>query len=81
MEPTEEGEQTISNIGVEVVATVVFEELGVEKIKEFDVAEEVEVESESRCAESISRISGANIWFSKAFDRPPRVSLNVGTYD
>ena len=43
------------------MATVVVEELGVEKFKERDVIEGDEVESESHCAESISRISVANI--------------------
>ena len=61
MEPIEEGEQTISIFGVEVLDTVVVEELGVEKFKERNVVEGAEVKGESCCAESISRILVADI--------------------
>ena len=47
MEPIEEGEQTISIFGVEVLDTVVVEELGVEKFKERNVVEGAEVKGES----------------------------------
>ena len=43
------------------MTTVVIEELGAEKIKERDVVDGTEVESESRCAESISHISAVDI--------------------
>ena len=57
------------------------EGLGEEKFKECNVVKGTEVENELRCAESISRISYSNIWFSRAFDRPLRVALNVGPDD
>ena len=52
-----------------------------EKFKVRDALEGAEMKRDSRCAESISRISVANICFSKASDRPLRDSLNVGTDD
>ena len=70
-----------TNFWVELVATVVVEEFGLKIFKLCDVVEGDEVESESRCAESISRISVANIWFSRASDKQLRVASNVGTDD
>ena len=43
------------------MATVVVEELGVKKFKERDIVEGADVKSESRCAESIYRISATDI--------------------
>ena len=57
------------------------EGLGEEKFKECNVVKGTEVENELRCAENIFRISYSNIWFSRVFDIPLRVALNVGPDD
>ena len=56
MEPIEEGERTISIFWIEVVATVVVEEFGVENLKGHDAVEESEVGRESRRVNIISPI-------------------------
>ena len=70
-----------TNFWVELVATVVVKEFGLKIFKLCDVVEGDEVESESRCAESISRISVDGIWYRKSSYRPLRIALNVGTDD
>jgi len=57
----------------------VVEELRVEKFRERNVVEGVEVESESRYAESISHISVADFWFKRVSDRLLSVESNIGT--
>jgi len=66
---------------VGVIATVVIDVIGVEKFKEDNMVDEAEVERESRRAESISLISFTDIWFTKASDRPLKVTSNINTKD
>ena len=81
LEPTEEEKRTISIFGVKAVVIIVVEDFRVEKFKERDVVEEVDVGRESYRAEGIFCIWVALNQFSRVSDSLLKVASNVTTDD